>query len=151
MSSSLGSSSLYTSAVQPDPSRPFHLPMQRSCSTLAYKFSTLLLPASYLLFLHPPRPLMYLAFLLLSLHPLFHSGFFNGMLEVFVPEALDFSTLSHFILWILSVSRNPTLTHLPLSGSLDILLCDLIALTPGLAFFLPMTCTSVVVSSFSSG
>ena len=65
-------------------------------------------------------------------------------------QDLNYLTLSRFILWILSVSRNPTLTYLHLSRSLDILLCDLIALTPVLACFLPMTPTLAVASSFSS-
>ena len=73
------------------------------------------------------------------------------MPEVFEPGALNYYTLSRFILWILSVFRNPTLTHLPLFGSLDSPLYDLIALTPGLAFFFLMTRTPAVASSFLSG
>ena len=76
---------------------------------------------------------------------------FNGMMEVSNPEALNYYTLSCLILWIQSEARNPTVTHLPLSGSLNSPLCDLIALTPGLAFFLPMTRTLAAASSFSSG
>ena len=86
-----------------------------------------------------------------SSYPLTRSGFFNGMPEIFQPGALNYYTLSHLILWILFVFRNPTLTHLPLSGSLDSLLCDLIALTSGLAFFLLMTRTLAVASLFLSG
>ena len=59
------------------------------------------------------------------------------MPELFEPKTLNYYTLSRLILWILCVSSNPTLTHLNLSGSLDPLLCNLIALTPDLAFFSP--------------
>ena len=48
--------------------------------------------------------------------PLTLSGFSNGMLEVFKPEALNYFTFSRPILLTLSVSRNSILTHLPLSG-----------------------------------
>ena len=67
--------------------------------------------------------------ILVSLPPQARSGFFNGMPQVLKPEALNFSTSSRFILWILPASRNPNLTRLPLSGSLDTQLCDLVALT----------------------
>ena len=60
--------------------------------------------------------------------PLTLSGFFNGMLEVFDPGALNYFTFSRPILSTLSASRNPILT--PLSGFLDSLLCVLIAPTP---------------------
>ena len=86
-----------------------------------------------------------------SSNPLTLSGFFNGMLEVFEPEALNYFTFSRSILSTLSVSRNPILTHLPLSGFLDSLLCALIAPTPGLAFSLLMTRTLAAALSFSSG
>ena len=68
-----------------------------------------------------------------------------------MPGALNCYTLSRLILLTLYVSRNLTLAHLPLSGFLDSMLCILIALTPILAFFLPMPCTVAVASSFSSG
>ena len=95
-----------------------------------------------------------LAFLLHLLRPLLSltlSGFFNGMLEVSVPGALNYFTFFHPILSTLSASRNPILTSLPLSGFLDSLLCVLIALTPGLAFFLLMPCTVAAALSFLSG
>ena len=104
--------------------------------------------------MHPPYPLMFLTVFSIppaSSSPLTRSGFFNGTLEIFKPEALNCYTLSRLILWITSVSRNPTLTHLPLSASLHSLLCDPIALTPGLAFFLPMTITLAAALLFSSG
>ena len=50
-----------------------------------------------------------------------------------------------------SASRNPILTHLPLSGFLDSLLCVLIAPSPGLAFSLLMPRTPAAASSFLSG
>ena len=77
--------------------------------------------------------------------------FFNGMLEVFEPEALNCYTFFCPILLTVSVCRNPILTLLPLSGFLDSLLSVLIAPTPGLAFSLMMPQTLATVSSFSSG
>ena len=85
------------------------------------------------------------------LPPLTLSGFFNGMLEVFEPAALNYFTFFRPIMSTLSVSRNPILTHLPLSGFLDSLLCVLIALTTGLAFSLLMPLTLAAALSFSSG
>ena len=79
------------------------------------------------------------------------SGFSNGMLEVFEAEALNYFTFFRSILLTLSVSRNPILTHLPLSRFLDSLLCVLIAPTPGLAFSFLMPATLLAVSLFSSG
>ena len=71
------------------------------------------------------------------------------MLEVFEPGALNYFTFFCPNLLTLSVSRNPILTHLPLSILLDSLLCILIAPTPGLAFSIVMLRTLGVVSSFS--
>ena len=71
------------------------------------------------------------------------SGFFNGMLEVFEPGALNYFTFFRPILWITSASRNPILTPLPLSRFLGSLLSVLIAPTPGLAFSLLMPRTLV--------
>ena len=51
-------------------------------------------------------------------------GFFNGMLAVSEPGALNCYTLSCLIPLNLFVSKNLTLTHLPLSGSLGSLLCN---------------------------
>ena len=82
--------------------------------------------------------------------PLTLSRFFNGMLEVFEPGALNYFTFFRPILSTLSAFRNPILTHLPLSGFLDSLLCDLIAPTPGLASSLLMPRTPAVALSFSS-
>ena len=82
--------------------------------------------------------------------PLTLSGFFNGMLEVFEPGAVNYFTFFRPILSTLSASRNPILTPLPLSRFLNSLLCVLIAPTPGLAFSLLMPCTPVAALSFSS-
>ncbi len=82
--------------------------------------------------------------------PLTLSGFFNGMLKVFEPGALNYFTFFHPIQSTLSAFRNPILTHLPLSVFLDSLLCVLIAPTPGLAFSLLMPRTPAAALSFSS-
>ena len=81
--------------------------------------------------------------------PLTLSGFFNGMLEIFEPGALNYFIFSLPILLTLSVSSNPILTHFPLSGFLDSLLCVLIALTPSLVFSFLMPRT-LATMSFSS-
>ena len=97
----------------------------------------------------PPhyRPLL----LAVLLRLLTLSGFFNGMLEVFEPGALNYSTFYSPILSTLSASRNAILTHLPLSGFLDSLLCVLIAPTTGLTFSLVIPRTLATALSFSSG
>ena len=153
MSSSSDSSNLYTSLfnlVHLAPSANATLPPHPHLQTSYPPFCPFCIsfPCTHLL-----QPLMFLAvFLYLLPHlPLTPSGFFNAMLEVSKPSALKDYTLSHLILLAPSVSKNPTLTHLPLSGSLDTLLCDLIALTPGLAFFLLMTCRLAASSSFLPG
>ena len=79
------------------------------------------------------------------------SGFSNGVLEVFELGALNCFTFFRPIPLALSVSRNPILTHLPLFGFLDSLLCILIAPNPGLAFSLVMPRTLAAASSFLSG
>ena len=117
--------------------------MQHSRPILSYKSLILLLPTFYPLPLHFHHRLM----LLLSLLPITSSGFFNGMLAVSKPGALNYYTFFRLILLTLFVSRNLTLTHLPLSGFLDSLLCNLIAPTPGLAFSLVMPRTLEAVSS----
>ena len=73
------------------------------------------------------------------------------MLGVSEPGALNYYTLFHLIPLTSFVSRNLTLIHLLLSVSLDSLLCDLIAATPDLLFFLLMLQTLAAASSFSSG
>ena len=128
--------------------------MQHSCSALVSKPLTPHLSILYLLPLPPHHRPLLLAVLLHLLPPLFPltlSGFFNGMLEVFEPGALNYFTFSRPTLSTLSVSRNPILTHLPFSGFLDSLLCILIASTPSLAFSLLMPRTLAAALSFSSG
>ena len=144
------SSEMCTSTVQSGPP----LLMLHSCPTLISKPLIPNLPILYLLPLPPHhRPLLLAALLRLLplLLPLTLSGFFNGMLEVFEPEALNYFTFSRPILLTLSVSRNPISTHLPLSRFLGSLLCVLIAPTPGLAFSLLMPCTLTTTLSLSSG
>ena len=115
--------------------------MLHSRVTLVSKPLILHLPILYLLPLplyHRPLLLAVLLCLLPPLLPLTLSGFFNGMLEIFEPGALNYFTFSRPILSTLSAYRNSILTLLPLSGFLDSLLCVLIAPTPGLAFSLVM-------------
>ena len=111
------------------------------------------LPILYLLPLpshYRPLLLAILLHLLPPILPLTLSGFFNGMLEVSEPGALNYFTFFHPILSTLSAFRNPILTLLPLSGFLDSLFCVLIAPTPGLAFSLLMPRMPVAALSFSS-
>ena len=141
-------SGLYTFTALPGPL----LTVQRSRPTLAFTPLIILSPTSNLLPLHPHHCLMFLdvfLYLLLPFPP--PPGFFNRMPETSLPGALHYYTLSRLILLTLYVSRNLTLTHFPLSESLDSLLCDLISFTPSLAFSLPMPRTQVAASSFSSG
>ena len=144
------SSDTYTSTVQ-------SCPLSTDAALLPHprlQISYPPLPILYLLPLPPHfRPLL-LAALLRLLPPLLLltlSGFFNGMLEVFEPGAPNYFTFSCPTLSTLSVSRNPILTHFPLSGFLDSLLCVLIAPTPGLAFSLLMPPKLAAALSFSSG
>ena len=111
-------------------------------------------PSSYILPLHHNCCLMPLAVsleLLLPFPSLTLSGFFIGMLEVYKTRKPNFYTYFRLIPLTLFVSRNLTLIYLLFSGSLDYLLCHLIALTPCLAFFLLMSRTLAAASSFSSG
>ena len=78
------------------------------------------------------------------------SGLFNGMLGVFKPGALNYYTLFRLIPLTLYISRNLTLIYLPLFRSLDSQLCDPMAPTPDLVFFLLMPQTLAAASSFSS-
>ena len=127
--------------------------MLHSRPTLVSKLLIPHLPNIYLLPLpshHRPSFLAILLHLLPPL-PLTLSGFFNEMLEVFEPVALNYFTFFCPILSTLSAFRNPILTPLPLSGFLDSLLCALITPTPGLAFFPPIPRTLAAALSFSSG
>ena len=115
--------------------------MLLSCPTLVSKLLIPHLPILYLLPLpshHRPSFLAILLYLLPPLLPLTLSGFFNEMLEVFEPGALNYFTFFRPILSTLSAFRNPILTHLPPSEFLDSLLCPLIAPTAGLAFSPPI-------------
>ena len=145
------SSDTYTSTVQ---SAPPPLLMLHSRITLVSKPHISHLPILYLLPLplhHRPLLLVIFLCLLPPLLPLTLSGFFNGMLEVSVPGALNYFIFYRPIQSILSASRNPILILLPLSGSQDFLFCVLIALTPGLAFSLLIPRTPAAASSFPSG
>ena len=144
------SSDTYTSTVQSGPP----LLMLHSRVTLASKPPLLHLPILYLLPLplhHCPLLLAVLLRLLPPLLPLTLSGFFNGMLEVSVPGALNYFTFSRPIQSTLSAYKNLILTLLPFSRSLDSLLCVLIAPTPGLAFSLLMPRMPAAALSFLSG
>ena len=144
------SSNMYTSTVQSSPAcanaalSP-HPRLQTSCPPSAHSISSpsALPPPS----LAPGRPSAPPA----STPPLTFSGFFNGILEVFEPGALNYSTSFRPILSTLSAFRNPILTHLPLSGFLGSLLCVLIVPIPGLAFCLLIPRTLAAALSFSSG
>ena len=105
----------------------------------------------FFLFLLTTISCSWLSFYASCFLPLALSGFFNGMLEVSEPGALNCYIFFCPILLTLSVSRNLISTHLLFSGFLDSLLCDLIAPTPGLVFFLVMPRTLAATLSFSSG
>ena len=111
LSSSAGCFSLYTSTVQPDlsgrPSANAAFPPY-----LVFKPPTLLLHSSYL-----PSPQVSGYFPMLPFPFLTRSGLFNGMPEVCEPGALNYYILSRLILYILSVSRNPTLNSSSSSNS----------------------------------
>ena len=126
--------------------------MQHSRSILAYKSLIPLLPTLYfslctLITASCSWLSLYTSCFLFSLTP---SGFFNGMLLVSEPGTLNCCTFFRLIPLTLFVSRSLTLIYFPLSGSLDSLLCDLIAPTPGLVFFLRMPRTLAAASSFLS-
>ena len=147
---SLDSSDMYTSTVQSSPASANaalspHPHLQASYPPSAHSIYS---PSA------PPQPSLapgYNSAPPASTPPLTLSGFFNGMLEVFEPEALNYSTFFRPILLTLSAFKNPILTPLPLSGFLDSLLCVLIVPTPGLAFSLLIPRTLAAALSFSSG
>ena len=127
--------------------------MLHSRLTLVFKPLIPLLPILYLLPLpshHRPLFLTVLLCLLLPLPPdsLRAVQSNSAGLRARSTELLHFL---HPTLLTLSVSRNPILTHLTLSGFLDFPLCVLIAPPPGLAFSLVMPRTLAAASSFSSG
>ena len=142
------SSDTYTSTVESGPP----LLMLHSRVTLVSKPLIPICPLyiSSLCPHHRPSLLAILLHLLSSL-PSDSLRFFNGMLEVLEPGALNYFTFFRPILSTSSASRNPILTPLPLSGFLDSLLCVLIVPTPGLAFSPPIPRTLAAGLSFSSG
>ena len=110
------SSDTYTSTVQSGPP----LLMLHSRLTPVSKSLIPHLPIIYLLplLLHHRPPLLAIFLRLLPpLFPLTLSGFFNEMLEVFEPGALNYFIFFRPIQSILSASRNSILTPLPLSDS----------------------------------
>ena len=123
---------------------PFHSRFQNSCFPLAHFVSSPFAPSP------PPHASRYFSIPPASSFPLTPSGFFNGMLGVSKPVALYFYTFFGLFCLSLFVSRNLTSTYLPRPGSLDSLLCDLIAPTPGLVLFLLMPHTLTAVSSLLS-
>ena len=127
--------------------------MQHSHPTLIFKPLILFPPTLYLLPLHSHHCLMLLAvslYLLLSL-PLpkslrvFQSN--AGGLQASSTKLLHFIS-SHPIDLIYIQESN--LIYLPLFRSLDSLLCDPMAPTPDLLFFVLMSQTLAAASSFSS-
>ena len=86
--------------------------------TFVFKLLIPLPPILYLLPLPPHNCLLILAILLrplLPLSPQTPSVFFNEMLAVFEPGALNCFTFFHPIPFTLSVFRNPILTYFPFS------------------------------------
>ena len=142
------SSDMYTSTVQSSPTSANaalspHPRLQTSYPPLPILY-LLLLPLTTV-------PCSWLFFCVSCLHsPLTLSGFFNGMLEVFEPGALNYFTFFRPILPTLSAFRKPILIPLPLSGFLDSLHCVLIVPTPGLAFSLVIPRTLAAALSFLS-
>ena len=121
-----------TSTGQSSPSSanaalPPHPRLQTSCPPSAYSVSSRSSPS-------PPSLVpVYHAKPPASSPPITLSGFSNGMLEIFDPRVLNYFTFFRPILLTLSAFRNPTLTHLPLSGFLDSPFCVLIAPTSSLS------------------
>ena len=125
--------------------------MQHSRFTLAFKPLILLPPTSYLLPPYSHHLMLLSVFLhfLLLISPLTLSNFFNEMLAVSEPGALNYYISFRLIPLTLFASRNLNLIHLPLSGYLDSLFYHLIAPNPGLAFFPNATHASggIIISS----
>ena len=149
MTPSSDSSDMYTSTVQSSPTSADaalspHPRLQTSYPPSAHYISSPSVPTTV--------PCSWLSFCASCLHfPLTLSGFFNGMLEVFEPGALNYFTFFRPILSTLSAFRNPILARLSLSGFLDSLLCVLIVPISGLVFSLLMSRTLAAALSFSSG
>ena len=153
MTSSSDFSSWYTSTAQSGPSGLLLL-IQHLHPTLAFKSLILLPPPLYLIPRHPHYRLMLLTVSLYLLLPLPLSNSFRDLYwnsGVSEPGALNCFNIFRRIPLILFVFRNLTLIYLPLSGSLDSLLCDSIAPTSDLVFFLLMSQMLAAASSFLSG
>ena len=105
--SSLGFSSLYTFIVQSGSSGllcQYCACASPSSTNFLYFFRSLRF-SSFSTLPNPSFFWLFLLCLMLHLSPLTLSGFFNGMLDVFKPEVLNYSTSFCFILWVLSVFR----------------------------------------------
>ena len=105
VTSSSDSSGFYTSTVQSSPPSaivvfPPHPRLQTFYPSVAYFVSS------------PSAPCTWLSFYAPASASLPNSGFFNGMLEVFEPGALNCFTFFRPIPLTLSVARNSILTHL---------------------------------------
>ena len=144
VTSSSDSSKMYTSTVQSRPSSTNaalspHPCLQTSYPLSAHSVSSPSAPSPPSLAAGcPSKP---------PLSSLTLSGFSNPMLEAFESEALNYSTFFRPILLTLSVSRNPILTHLPLSGFLVSLRSDRIHSQSGiLALDATHTSSSVIIS-----
>ena len=123
--------------------------MRHSHSILTFKLLIPLLPTSYLLTTASCSWLFLYTFcFLFSLDSLRVLQWNAGGLRARSTKLLH---LFRLIPLTLFVSRNPTLIYLSLSRFLDSLLCDLIAPTPGLVFFLLMPRTLAAALSFLSG
>ena len=151
VTSSSDSSSWYISTAQSGPTVPLLL-MQQSHPTLAFKPLIFFPPTLYLLALHPHHRVMLLA---VSLYLLLHLPFLNS-LRVLQWNAGGFLASSTKLLHFISSHPVSLIciqeSNLNLFSSfLDSLLCDLMAPTPDLLFFLLMSQTLAVASSFSSG
>ena len=119
VTSSLNFSIWYTSTAQSGPSGLLLL-MHHSHPILAFKLLILFPPTLFLLPLHPHHRLMFLAvslYLLLLLPLSTPLGFFNGMLGVSEPGALNCYTFFRLIPLTLFVSRNPIAVNRIMSQS----------------------------------
>ena len=109
------SSDMYTSTVQSGPSSANAALLPHPCLQTSYSPSAHFISSPF-----APSPLSLAPGCPSASSPSpTLSGFFNGMLEVFKPGALNYFTFFRPILSTLSASRNPILTHLPLSRFLD--------------------------------
>ena len=150
VTSSSDSSDMYTSTVQSSPASANSALLPHPRLQISYPSSSHYISSPSA----PPPPSLAPGFPSAppaSTPTLTLSGFFDGMLKVFEPGALNYSTFFRLILSTLSAFRNPILTHLPFSGFLDSLLCFRIVPTPSLAFSLLIPRTLAAALSFSSG